>query len=482
VQKWRIPGATSRIRPEFRITALRYHRSVSPRGAPLPLADLAALVHGGAVDTVVVAMTDVQGRLQGKRCGAGHFLEQVAAGGAEACDYLLGVDVDMATVDGYALTSWERGYGDVLLRPDLDTLRRVPWHEATALVLCDVLHHDGTPVAPSPRQVLRAQVEQLAARGLEADVGTELEFIVYRDTYEEAWTRGYRDLTPANLYNGDYSILGTARVEPLLRRIRNEMTAAGMIVESSKGECNLGQHEVNFRYADALTTCDHHTVYKTGAKEIAHQEGCSLTFMAKIDEREGNSCHVHLSLRDLASGASAFAGNGAHGMSRLMEHFLAGQLACLQELVLCFAPNVNSYKRFVPGSFAPTAVAWGVDNRTCAFRVVGHGPSVRIETRVPGGDVNPYIAVAALLAAGLHGIDHELPLEPPVLGNAYVGDAPRVPSTLSAAADRFEQSTMAREAFGDDVVDHFTNAARVELAAFESTVTDWERLRGFERL
>jgi glutamine synthetase len=349
-------------------------------------------------------------------------------------------------------------------------------------VLCDVLHHDGTPVAPSPRQVLRRQVERLAGHGYGADVGTELEFIVYRDTYEEAWARGYRDLTPANLYNVDYSLLGTARVEPLLRRIRNEMSTAGMTVESSKGECNLGQHEINFRYADALTTCDHHTVYKTGAKEIAHQEGCSLTFMAKVDEREGNSCHIHVSLRDLASDVAAFAGTGAHGMSPLMEHFLAGQLACLQELTLCFAPNVNSAKRFVAGSFAPTAVAWGLDNRTCAFRVVGHGPSLRVETRVPGGDVNPYVAVAALLAAGLHGIEHELELEPPFAGNAYTGDAPRVPSTLAAATERFEQSAIARAAFGDDVVDHYAHAARVELAAFESAVTDWERTRGFERL
>ncbi|HLM17278.1 MAG TPA: glutamine synthetase family protein [Acidimicrobiia bacterium] len=449
---------------------------------PLSLADLGALVRDGAVDTVLVAMTDMQGRLQGKRCGATHFLDEVVAHGAEACNYLLGVDVDMATVDGYELTSWEQGYGDFRLCPDLDSLRLVPWHQATALVLCDVQHHDGAPVAPSPRQVLRRQVERLAERGLAADVGTELEFIVYRDTYEAAWTRAYRDLTPANLYNIDYSLLGTARVEPLLRRIRNEMTIAGMTVEAAKGECNLGQHEINFRYADALTSCDNHTIYKTGAKEIAHQEGCSLTFMAKVDEREGNSCHIHVSLRDTASDAPAFAGSGAHAMSPVMEHFLAGQLACLRELTLCFAPNVNSYKRFAPGSFAPTAVAWGVDNRTCALRVVGEGPSLHVETRVPGGDVNPYVAVSALLAAGLHGIEHELPLAPPVTGNAYTGDAPRVPSTLTTATELFEQSAVAREAFGDDVVDHYAHAARIELAAFESAVTDWERIRGFERL
>jgi glutamine synthetase len=448
----------------------------------LALPELGALVRDGAVDTVVVAMTDVQGRLQGKRCGAAHFLDEVAAHGAEACDYLLGVDVEMATVSGYELTSWERGYGDFRLCPDLDTLRLLPWHDATALVLCDVLHHDGRPVAPSPRQVLRRQVERLADLGLAADVGTELEFVVYRDTYEEAWNRGYRDLTPANLYNVDYSLLGAARVEPLLRRIRTEMTTAGMTVESSKGECNLGQHEVNFRYADALTACDHHTVYKTGAKEIAHQEGCSITFMAKVDEREGNSCHVHLSLRDVDDDAPVFAGAGDDGMSPLMEQFVAGQLACLRELTLCLAPNVNSYKRFVEGSFAPTTIAWGHDNRTCALRVVGRGASLRVETRVPGGDVNPYVAVAALIAGGLHGIEHELPLEPAVAGNAYTVDAPRVPPTLTAATDLFERSVVARTAFGDDVVDHYTHAARVELAAFESAVTDWERIRGFERL
>ncbi len=439
------------------------------------------MVAEGRIDTVLVAMTDMQGRLQGKRCAAGHFLDDVAAHGAEACNYLLGVDVEMTTVSGYPLTSWERGYGDFVLRPDLDTLRVVPWHEATALVLCDVVEDDGSPVRPSPRQVLRAQLDRLAAHGLAADVGTELEFIVFRDTYESAWARSYRGLQPANDYNVDYSLLGTARVEPLLRRIRNDMQTAGMTVESAKGECNLGQHEITFRYADALSTCDNHSVYKTAAKEIAHQEGCSLTFMAKFDEREGNSCHVHISLRS-AGGEPVLAGTGPHGFSPLMEHFLAGELACLRELTCFFAPNVNSYKRYVDGSFAPTAIAWGLDNRTCALRVVGRGPSLHLETRVPGGDVNPYLAVAALVAAGLHGIDRELPLAAPVAGDAYASDATRVPSTLGAAADLLSASPVAAEAFGADVVEHYVHAARVELDAFESTVTDWERIRGFERL
>ncbi len=400
---------------------------------------------------------------------------------AEACSYLLAVDVDMNTVDGYAMSSWERGYGDFVLAPDLATLRRVPWHEATALVLCDARWADGAPVAVSPRQVLRRQLDRLAERGLIAQVGTELEFIVFADSYDAAWRKGYRELEPANRYNVDYSLLGTGRIEPLLRAIRNGMAGAGLIVESAKGECNLGQHEITFRYADALVTCDNHSIYKTGAKEIAEAAGMSLTFMAKFDQREGNSCHIHLSLRG-DDGEPVLSGNGPHGFSPLMEHFLAGQLACLPEFSYLFAPNVNSYKRFVAGSFAPTAVAWGLDNRTCALRVVGHGRSLRVENRVPGGDVNPYLAVAALVAAGLHGIEHELVLPAPFAGNAYHSDAPRMPSTLRDAAELLAGSPIALAAFGTDVVEHYCNAARVELAAFDSAVTDWERRRGFERL
>lgn len=332
-----------------------------------------------------------------------------------------------------------------------------------------------------PRQVLRRQLERLAGYGWQAYAGTELEFIVFRDSYEQAWDRAYHGLTPANQYNGDYSILGTSRVEPLLHRLRSGMAGAGLTVESAKGECNLGQHEIAFKYAEALATCDNHAVYKTGAKEIAAQEGCSLTFMAKYDEREGNSCHIHLSLRD-AAGAPVMAGDGPYGFSRTMEHFLAGQLACLAEFSLLLAPTVNSYKRYVPGSFAPTAVAWGRDNRTCALRVVGHGSSLRFENRVPGGDVNPYLAVAALIAAGLHGVEHQLPLEPEFTGNAYASDAPRVPATLRDAVDAFERSEAATVAFGKDVVRHYAHAGRVEVAAYDRAVTDWERRRGFERL
>ena len=447
----------------------------------LTLERLEALIADGEVDTVVLAMTDMQGRLQGKRMAADFFLTDVVPHAAEACGYLLAVDTEMNTVDGYELSSWETGYGDLVLRPDLDTLRMVPWHPGTAMVQCDVLDQQGEPVAVSPRQVLRRQLERLAAHGLHAYAGTELEFIVFRDSYEQAWERNYQKLTPVNQYNVDYSILGTARVEPLLRRLRNGMAGAGLTVESAKGECNLGQHEIAFKYGPALTACDDHSVYKTGAKEIAAQEGVSLTFMAKYDEHEGNSCHIHLSLRD-DQGRPVMAGEGPHGFSPVMEHFLAGQLACLADFALLLAPTVNAYKRYVPGSFAPTAVAWGRDNRTCALRVVGHGPSLRFENRVPGGDVNPYLAVAALVAAGLHGLEQQLALPPEFSGNAYASDLPRVPSTLRDAVDAFARSTVAEDAFGKGVVDHYTNAGRIELAAFDAAVTDWERRRSFERL
>jgi glutamine synthetase len=446
----------------------------------LTLEELRTEVDDGSIDTVLVAFTDMQGRLQGKRCAARYFLDEVVPHAAEACNYLLAVDVEMNTVDGYAMSSWERGYGDFVLKPDMSTLRRVPWHEATALVLCDLQWADGTPVVASPRQILRAQLDRLGEHGLAADVGTELEFMLFTDSFDTAWRKAYHDLEPANHYNVDYSMLGTSRVEPLLRRIRNGMAGAGMVVESAKGECNFGQHEIAFRYADALTTCDNHTIYKTGAKEIADRSGMALTFMAKYDAREGNSCHIHISLRGADGPVSA--GDAEHGFSPLFAHFLAGQQACLQELTYLFAPNINSYKRFADGSFAPTAVAWGLDNRTCALRVVGHGTSLRVENRVPGGDVNPYLAVAALIAAGLHGIEEQLPLQPPFLGNAYRSEGPRVPGNLREASELFVASPVAKAAFGSEVVDHYANAARVELAAFDAAVTDWERRRGFERL
>ncbi|WP_200862718.1 glutamine synthetase family protein [Amycolatopsis orientalis] len=454
---------------------------MAARRGMLTLEDLRERVTAGTIDTVLVALTDMQGRLQGKRCSAEYFLEEVAAHATEACNYLLAVDVDMNTVDGYAMSSWQSGYGDFVLRPDFATLREIPWQEGTALVLADVERVQGGPVSVSPRQVLRRQLDRLAEHGLKAYAGTELEFIVFEDSYESAWDKRYHDLKPSNQYNVDYSMLGTARIEPLLRRIRNEMAGAGLYPESAKGECNPGQHEIAFRYAEALTTCDNHGIYKNGAKEIAAQEGKSLTFMAKYNEREGNSCHIHLSLRG-KSGEAVLPGDGEHGFSKLMQHFLAGQLEALRELTYFFAPNINSYKRYVPGSFAPTAIAWGTDNRTCALRVVGHGDGLRVENRVPGGDVNPYLAVAAMVAAGLYGIENELPLEPEFVGNAYESDKPTVPVTLTEAAEALQGSRIARDAFGADVVDHYLNAARIEREAYERAVTDWERIRGFERL
>ncbi|KNE80806.1 MULTISPECIES: glutamine synthetase family protein [Streptomyces] len=452
------------------------------RTPPLSVEELRRLTGSGEIDTVVLAFTDMQGRLQGKRFAAPFFLDEVLEHGSEGCNYLLAVDVDLNTVDGYAMASWERGYGDFRMTADTATLRRTPWNPGTALLTADLSWHDGTPVAASPRQVLRRQLDRLAERGWTAQVGTELEFMVFRNSYEEAWNGGYRGLTPANQYNVDYSVLGTGRVEPLLRRIRNEMAAAGLVVESAKGECNLGQHEIAFRYDDALTTCDQHSVYKTGAKEIAAQEGVALTFMAKYDEREGNSCHIHLSLRDGAGRPVLADDSGPYGMSATMRHFLAGQLAALRDFTLLHAPNINSYKRFRPGSFAPTAVAWGPDNRTCALRVIGHGRSHRLENRLPGGDVNPYLAVAGMVAAGLYGIENELDPGEPCTGNAYAGDAEHVPTTLREAADLWEASPLARAAFGDEVVEHYLTMARVEQRAYDSAVTDWERYRSFERM
>jgi glutamine synthetase len=443
----------------------------------MTLDELRADASAGRTDTVLLVLTDMQGRLQGKRMTARHFLDEVVEHGAEACNYLLAVDVDMNTVEGYAMSSWERGYGDFELRPDLSTLRRVPWHEGTALCLADLAWADHSPVVASPRQILRGQIERLAQRGWQAFAGTELEFMIFKDTYEEAWDRGYRGLTPANRYNVDYSMLGTARVEPLLRRIRNSMMDAEMRVENSKGECNFGQHEINFHFGPVLQTADDHVIYKNGAKEIAAQDGMAITYMAKFDEREGNSCHIHLSLRH-DDGTPLFGTDD----QTLLERFMAGQLATLRELTLFLAPNINSYKRFAVGSFAPTAITWGLDNRTCALRVVGHGASRRVECRVAGADVNPYLALGALIAGGLHGIDHELALEPAYEGNAYDSDKPRVPASLREASELFGSSPVARDAFGEEVVAHYLNNARVELEAFEAAVTDWERFRGFERL
>jgi glutamine synthetase len=452
----------------------------------LTLEQLAALVDRGEIDTVVVAITDMQGRLQGKRFHARHFLDEIVRNGTEGCNYLLAVDVEMNTVDGYEMSSWARGYGDFAMTPDFSTLRRLPWHEGSAFVLADLgwLDHDHTPVAASPRQILQAQLARLADAGYRAYAGTELEICIYRNSYEDAYARHYRDLTPANVFNADYSLLQTARVEPFLRRLRNDMFAAGLTPESAKGECNLGQHEVAFKYAEALTCCDNHVIYKNGAKEIAAQEGLSVTFMAKPNDREGNSCHIHFSLRGVDDDKPVAYGDGPGHTSPVMASAMAGLLATMREFTLLYAPNINSYKRYQNGSFAPTAVRWGTDNRTCSLRLVGHGPaSMRVENRVPGADVNPYLAVAGLVAGALHGIENKLTLEDEYVGNAYTDDsAPHVPSTLREALGLWEGSEIAQAAFGSEVVAHYANNAKVELAAFDAVVTDWELVRGFERL
>ena len=437
----------------------------------LSLDELRKEIAEGRIDTVVVGATDMQGRLQGKRIHAPFFLADTLKNGTEGCNYLLAVDIDMNTIQGYAVSSWETGYADMGMSPDLDTLRYLPWQEGSAFVIADFVDHDHVGISVSPRTILKRQLERLDKAGMVALCGTELEFIVFKDTYEEAWDKGYKDLVPANQYNVDYSLGGTARVEKLLREIRVSMDKAGLIVESAKGECNLGQHEIAFRYEEALRTCDNHSVYKMGAKEIASAQGCSLTFMAKFNEREGNSCHIHLSFRDKNDNA-VMAGDAGDGMSELGRSFVAGQQAHMRELALLFAPNINSYKRYQAGTFAPTAIKWGRDNRTCALRLVGQGHALRIENRVPGGDVNQY----------LDGIEKNLVLEPIFTGNAYALETERIPTSLKEARDLWANSAWVTETFGKDVQDHYTHMADTELDAFGRAVTDWERVRSFERM
>lgn len=437
--------------------------------------ELRSLVDAGEVETVLLAFVDMQGRLQGKQLGARYFLEDVLDHGAGACSYLLSVEVEMAPQEGLSTSSWESGHGDFQLIADPATLRLAAWRPRTAICLADPVWPGGEPVVPSPRQILRRQLERLAERGWSARSATELEFIANRESYGEARERGYRNLTPVSEYNIDYSLLGMQGAGPLLDRLVAEMPRSGLELESAKGEANLGQIEINFRHSTPLDAADGHSVFKHAVKEIAAQEGLSATFMAKWDEREGNSCHLHLSLAD-AEGP-LFARD-----QQAFECFLAGQLACMRELTLLFAPNVNSYKRFAGHSFAPTAIAWGRDNRTCAIRVVGAGGSLRIEHRAPGGDVNPYLALAAMIAAGLHGVEEGLEPGPALAGDAYASEAPRLPIELGDALALFRRSEVAAGAFGEDVVDHYARAAEIELDAYRAAVTDWERVRGYERL
>jgi glutamine synthetase len=447
----------------------------------LSVEELAAEADTGTVDTVVTAFTDMQGRLVGKRIDVSYFLDQVTEHGIEGCNYLLALDMEMDPVPGYDMANWEKGYGDFAIAPDLATLRRIPWLDRTALVLCDVVNHDGSPVVASPRQVLIAQYERAQQMGYTPLFASELEFYLYKQSYAEAHEQDYRNLTPTIPYILDYHILATTMDENVIGQIRRGMQAAGIPVEFSKGEAWYGQHELNMRYADAVTSADRHTVYKNGVKEIAFLNGVSATFMAKPSEKDiGSSCHIHSSLLDSQSGASAFV--DGHDETDTFRHYLGGMRARVRELALFIAPSVNSYKRYATESWAPTSISWGRDNRTCGFRIVGHGHSRRAECRIPGADVNPYLGYAALLAAGLDGISGGADPGPELVGNAYeAAQAEPFPSTLREALELWEHSEFARRAFGEDVWAHYLNYGRTEQRLFDQVVTDYERRRMFER-
>ena len=450
----------------------------------LTLDALKTLVTKGEIDTVLVACIDMQGRLMGKRFHAAFFCD----GGhkeTHCCNYLLAVDMEMNTVPGYKSTGWEKGYGDYVLRPDMSTLRLVPWLPGTALVLGDLLdHHSHEEVDVSPRAILKRQVALARAMGFEPMMATELEFYIFENAYENLRDGGMRDLKPISGYNEDYHLFQTTKEEGLMRAVRNGLYAAGIPVENTKGEADSGQHEVNYKYSNALDTADNHVIVKQAVKEIAHAQGKSVTFMAKYDHRKaGSSSHIHQSLWSLDGKPSFADDKDVHGMSAVMKHFLAGQLAHARDITACLAPYVNSYKRFTIGMFAPTKAVWSADNRTAGFRVCGeHTKAVRVECRIPGSDVNPYLACAALLAAGLDGIEKKMELEPELKGDMYSAKGIReIPHNLREAADLLNQSTMLRAAFGDDVVDHYHHAAQWEISETDRVVTDFELQRLLER-
>jgi len=454
----------------------------------LDLEGLAEEVEAGRIDTVVTALPDLYGRLVGKRITGRFFLDEVARHGMHVCDYLLACDMEMDPTPGYAFTSWEKGYGDVRAVPDPATLRRLSWHDRTALVLCDAVTEEGGLVEVAPRTVLRRQLGRASDLGLEPRMGSELEFFLLQDSYADARARAYTGLAPAQGYIEDYHLLAGSFAEPVVGEIRRHMDASAIPVEFSKGEWGAGQHEINLRYAPALEMADRHVIYKLAAKEVAAARDCALTFMSKWHaDHAGNSCHVHASLWT-PEGEPAFPGE--HEVlpgtpvraSDTFLHFTGGLLEHARELAVLFAPNVNSYKRYREGTFAPTRVAWSYDNRTAGFRVVGHGPSLRVECRIPGADANPYLAFAGLLAAGLDGIERRVDPGPPFRGDVYAAAGlPEVPGSLREATDAFEASTFARRAFGDAVVDHLVHFARSEKRAMDAQVTDAERVRYFER-
>ena len=449
----------------------------------MTLDELQAKSETGEIDTVLVCMVDMQGRLMGKRFHVSNFLES-AWKETHCCNYLLATDLEMATPDGYKSTSWEAGYGDYVMKPDISTLRPMPWLEGTAMVLCDIIdHYTHEPVPHSPRQMLKKQVERLAEMGLTPMMATELEFFLFENSYDDIRRSGFRDLAPISGYNEDYNILQTTKEEHVMRPIRNHLVAAGVPVENSKGEAETGQEELNIRYSDALDCADNHTIAKHGVKEIANAQGHAATFLPKWHHAKvGSASHVHQSL--FKDGGNVFYDAEARlTMSDMMKSYVAGLLKYSPDMTVFMAPYVNSYKRFLPGTFAPTKIAWSVDNRTAGYRLVGDGTKgVRIECRIPGSDINPYLTCAAQLAAGIAGIEEGLTLDDPVTGDVYGMDhVPDIPHTLRAATETLRNSAMLRAAMGDDVIDHYTRCAEVEQEAFDAVVTDWEVQRGFER-
>jgi glutamine synthetase len=434
---------------------------------------------------VLVVFPDIQGRFMGKRVLADFFVDQLDLNGGtvEACNYLLAVDVDMTVLEGFQFANWDQGYGDMACRPDLSTLCLVPWLDKTALVICDLFEEDGSPVTIAPRSMLQRQLARAAEHGYTIKAGTELEFFLFQESMEEAWTKRFQDLTPSSNYVIDYHILHTSKDEWLIRKIRNDMAAAGLSVEFSKGEAGLGQHELNLRYDEALRMADAHSIYKNGTKEIAALAGRALTFMAKYRFDEvGSSCHIHSSVWDTESDRSLMAAESGHELSDTFRWWLGGLLATAADFAICWAPTINSYKRYQPGSWAPTAIGWGMDNRTLGFRVVGHGQGMRVESRVPGADCNPYLALAATVAGGLYGIENQIEPADAFIGNGYESDLPRIPHTLVDAIAAFEQSDVARAAFGEQAHFHLLHMAKQEWAEFNRAVTDWELRRNFERL
>lgn len=448
--------------------------------------DLEQAIVNGAIDTVLMVFPDLQGRLAGKRITGRFFLENVADAGTENCDYLIACDIDNNPIPGYRFASYEQGYGDMLARPDWNTVRIIPWVEKTAMVMCDLLFTEsGAPIEVAPRTILQRQVEAAAALGFVPMMASEIEFYLFRDSYDDAYSKGYRDLQPHSPWVEDYHILQTTKDEYVIGAIRRGLEGAGVPVECSKGEAGRGQHEINLDFTTALEMADRNTVYKLAAKEIAHQHGRSVTFMAKYDFADtGSSCHIHSSLWSADGSTPVFDDHlGEHGMSDTFRHYLAGLVATAREFSLLWAPTINSYKRFQPGSWAPTGVGWGVDNRTLGFRKVGHGRGTRVESRIPGADANSYHAFAATLAGGLHGIRHQLELGAPHEGNGYTADdIPRIPWNIVDAIDLWERSDIAREAFGEEAHHHILVTARAEWEAFNRSVTDWERTRYWERI